>query len=74
MSVKCFDYMMDTKTDKKIKGFSSRKVNLSYVLIFERNIENIKKCPECGADIDNEVECSFCKSKIVNNNSKLKKK
>ena len=35
------------------------------ILEFESNISVLKNCPQCGASIDDEIECPYCKSKIA---------
>ena len=72
MSVKCYDYIINTKNNMTVRGHKNRKLTLSYILTFERNVEVIKYCPQCGANINNLTECKYCRSKIVNNTSKMK--
>ena len=72
LSVECYDYIISTKTKRTVRDRKNIKHVLSYVLTFEKNIEVINYCPQCGASIDNLTECNFCNSKIVNNTSKMK--
>ena len=72
LSVSCYDYIINTKNNMTVRGNKNIKLTLSYVLTFERNIEIVNYCPQCGADVKNLTECSYCKSKIVNNNNNLK--
>ncbi len=72
LSVICHDYIINTKNNMTVRGNKNRKLTLSYILTFERNVEITKYCPQCGADVKNLTECKYCKSKIVNNNDKLK--
>ena len=72
MSVSCYDYIINTKNNMTVRGNKNRKLTLTYILTFERNVEIVKQCPQCGADVENLTECDYCKSKIVNNHDKLK--
>lgn len=47
-------------------------LTLSYILTFEKNINVIKYCTRCGAEVNDLTECLYCKSKIVNNTSDMK--
>jgi len=72
MSVRCFDHVINTETQEVVRGDKNKKLTLNYLLTFERNIQVIENCPQCGSDVKNLTECFYCKSKIVNNTSKLK--
>ena len=72
MSVSCYDYIINSKNNMTVRGNKNRKLTLSYILTFERNVETVNYCPQCGADVKDLTECSYCKSKIVNNHDKLK--
>lgn len=72
MSVNCHDYIINIKNNKVLRGKKHKKITLGYILTFERNIEIVNHCPQCGSDVKNLTECKYCKSKIVNNNDKLK--
>lgn len=72
LSVSCYDYIINTKNNMTVRGNKNIKLTLSYILTFEKNIDIINYCPQCGADVKNLTECNYCKSKIVNNNDKLK--
>ena len=72
MSVNCYDYIINIKNNKVLRGKKHKKLTLGYILTFERNIEIVNHCPQCGSDVKNLTECKYCKSKIVNNNDKLK--
>lgn len=72
LCVSCYDYIINTKNNNIVRGNKNKKVILSYVLTFERNVEVIKYCSQCGAHISDVTECPYCRSKIVNNTSKLK--
>lgn len=76
LTVTAHDYIKDITTNRVLRGNKKRLLTLSYLLTFERNIEVVKYCPQCGAKIDNKTVCPYCKSKIVNNstNTKLVKK
>lgn len=72
LTVSCYDYIINTKNEKVVRGNKYRKLTLTYELTFEKEINTIKNCPQCGAPIENQTECPYCKSKIVNNNSEMK--
>lgn len=72
MSVSCYDYIINAKNNMTVRGNKNRKLTLSYILTFERSVEIVNHCPQCGADVENLTECNYCKSKIVNNHDKLK--
>jgi len=72
LSVSCYDYIINAKNNMTVRGNKNRKLTLSYILTFERSIEIVNHCPQCGADVENLTECNYCKSKIVNNHDKLK--
>ena len=65
--VECYDYIINQTTKEVLRGNKERKLTLEYKLTFEKNINTIKKCPQCGATIKEETKCPYCKSKIVNN-------
>ncbi len=71
LSVRCYDYVINTINNEVVKGNKDKKVELNFILTFERNIETLKKCPKCGAPVNDLTECEYCKSKIVNNTSNL---
>ena len=71
LSVSCYDYIINTLNNEIVKGAKDKKVELNFVLTLQRNMEELNKCPKCGAPINNLIECDYCKSKIVNNVSNL---
>ena len=75
MQVSCYDFIIDTRTNKVVRG-SSSKINLyNYELTFVRTNENknIDICPQCGAPVEanNSGVCEYCKSTIISNNYTL---
>ena len=75
MQVSCYDFIIDTKTNKVIRGNSSKLNIYSYELTFVRTKENkdIDICPRCGAPVEanNSGVCEYCKSTIISNNYTL---
>ncbi len=71
LQVLCKDYLVDSKTNKKIKG-SRRRNNYIYSLTFEKYKDvDIKECPNCKAPLPTfceSVKCSYCGS-IINKKS-----
>lgn len=75
MQVSCYDFIIDTKTNKVVRGSSSKVNTYSYELTFVRTKENKKLdiCPRCGAPVEgnNSGVCEYCKSTLVSNNYTL---
>lgn len=66
---KYMDYIIDINSGKIISGTDKKRIEKSYTLVFEKNINTKtlglnRKCPNCGAsmDINNSGKCSFCGS------------
>lgn len=75
MQVSCYDFIINTKNNKVVRGESSKLNYYSYELTFVRKKENKNTtiCPKCGApiNVNNSGICEYCKSTIVNNNYTL---
>lgn len=75
MNVSCYDFIIDTKTNKVVRGSSSKLNIYSYELTFVRTKENksIDICPRCGAPVEgnNSGVCEYCKSTLISNNYTL---
>ena len=59
---KYMDYIIDINSGKIISGTDKKRIEKSYTLVFEKNINTKtlglnRKCPNCGAS-----KCSFCGS------------
>lgn len=71
LQVLCKDYLVDSNTNKKIKG-SRRRKDYIYSLTFEKYKDvDIKECPNCKASLPTfgeSVKCSYCGS-IINKKS-----
>jgi len=70
LKVKCFDYVMNEKTNEVLRGTSEHKLELEYVITFVKSAErkdNKIKCPNCGAlvEMNSSTECPFCGSTLV---------
>lgn len=74
LNVKCLDYVIDTKTNKTLRGSDSRRLNIEYLLTFVKASDDdkqIEKCPNCGAPVDivASATCPYCDSVLVKNAS-----
>ena len=70
LNVRCYDYVINEKTDKVVRGTSSSKINIKYKLSFVKSSINNKeeeKCPNCGAPVDiiSSAKCPYCDSTLV---------
>lgn len=71
-----YDYVVDRRTGKTIRGEDKRKMRVEYQMRFRLNVNNmsiIKKCPNCGADWSNHNgsgTCEYCGSKVVSDSKK----
>ena len=64
------DYVINTESNKVIRGNKNNIMNNHYELVFRKNNKVSNKCPSCGAEIkNNNGKCSHCGNLIVNNNS-----
>ena len=74
LCVEFYDYVINTKTNKIIRGTNSKRILNNYLMTFvkEKNYKN-KKCPNCGAKNENITsgECPYCNSTIVTKASKF---
>ncbi|MBQ2946586.1 MAG: TIM44-like domain-containing protein [Bacilli bacterium] len=75
MQVSCYDFIINTKTNKVVRGFSSKLNTYSYELTFVRTKENKQAdiCPQCGAPVEgnNSGVCEYCRSILISNNYTL---
>lgn len=75
MQVSCYDFIIDTKTNKTVRGSDSNINVYNYELTFVKTKENkeIDVCPRCGAPVNgnNSGVCEYCKSTLVSNNYTL---
>lgn len=64
LNVKMYDYILN-KEGKVIQGDKNRRIDITYIIHFERNItSNITICPNCGGQVlDN--TCLNCNSKVL---------
>ena len=72
LHVTFYDYVIDTTTNKVIRGNKNKKMDNFYRLKFIKVINRIEKCPSCGSDIKdiNTNKCEYCGNPIINNNYK----
>lgn len=75
MQVSCYDFIIDTRTNKVVRGSASKLNIYNYELTFVRTKENkpIDICPQCGAPVEgnNSGVCEYCRSTLVSNNYTL---
>lgn len=75
MQVSCYDFIIDAKTNKVVRGIATKLNHYSYEITFVRTCEkiDIKNCPQCGApvDVNNSGKCEYCKSTLVSKNYTL---
>lgn len=76
MCVEFYDYVINTKTKKIIRGNNSNKVLNNYIMTFVKGKSTNnkdKKCPNCGAPHNNVTsgECKYCHSTIVTKASRF---
>lgn len=70
MTVSCYDFIIDTKTNQVLRGVASKLNIYNYDLTFVKSInekQEIKICPQCGAPVEanNSGKCEYCKSTLV---------
>ena len=75
MQVSCYDFLIDTNTNKVVRG-SANKVNYyDYSLTFVKTTgeKSVNLCPRCGAPVkgNNSGVCEYCTSTLVSNNYTL---
>ena len=73
--IEFYDYIADSKTGKTIRGESKHKMNVVYEMSFRKSLNNnvkVEKCPNCGAEVDINTSgiCPYCRTKLVNENTK----
>jgi ABC-type ATPase with predicted acetyltransferase domain len=71
LEVEFYDYVINTKTNKVIRGDKNRLYNNAYLLKYKKENALLDRCPSCGAQIKNlsNQKCPNCKNVIVNNNN-----
>lgn len=75
MQVSCYDFIIDTTTNKVVRGIATKLNNYSYELTFVKTTNNkeLDICPQCGAPVNgnNSGICEYCGSTIISNNYTL---
>ena len=75
MKVSCYDFLIDTRTNKVVRGIANKVNTYNYELTFVKTVENKKMdiCPQCGAPVEgnNSGVCEYCKSTLINKNYTL---
>ena len=72
LNVKLYDYIVD-QNGKKVRGFSMKKVDMTYMLTFVYNESAISTCPSCDAPLEAEkTVCEYCHTHIHSTRSKIK--
>ena len=71
LKVNCYDYVIDKKTNKVLRGTDKNKLEIEYLITLVKDVnsdnDNITKCPSCGAEVKMTArgKCSYCKSVLV---------
>lgn len=69
MVVSFYDYVVNTNTEKVIRGNKDSKVFNNYEMIFVKGVDSFDKviCPGCGAlaDVNASGKCEYCNNVIV---------
>lgn len=75
MQVMCYDFIIDTTTNKVVRGMANKRNIYSYELTFVKTKESkeLDICPQCGAPVEgnNSGVCQYCKSTLINSNYTL---
>lgn len=70
--VEFYDYVINDKTQKIVKGTDKRKMHNTYILIFTKSNNYNSICPNCGNSIEpGTTECSHCKAVIVQDSNEF---
>ena len=75
MQVSCYDFLIDTNTDKVVRGVANKVNYYDYSLTFVKttNDKKLDICPRCGAPVKGNSSgvCEYCKSTLISNNYTL---
>lgn len=75
MQVSCYDFIIDTTTNKVVRGNALKENIYSYELTFVKTTDskNTDICPMCGAPVvgNSSGVCEYCKSTLINDNYTL---
>ena len=78
LNVNCRDYLIDSKTEKVLRGNKSKLWNYEYTidfLIAKDPCDVLNKCPNCGAGLDEEkgsrLICPYCRTLLIRNSPTL---
>lgn len=74
LEVICKDYIINTVTQKVLRGSSNLKRNYLYNLKFKIGTKTIDTCPNCHAKLPEQgssVKCSYCGNIVVRNSNTL---
>lgn len=69
LRVNCYDYLIDSKTKRILRGKKYKKMVCEYLITYVKNSnKEIKNCPNCGTQIKADIsshKCPYCDSLIV---------
>ena len=75
MQVSCYDFIIDTTTNKPVRGMPNKLNNYNYELTFVKTSDNkeLEICPGCGAPVkgNNSGKCEYCGSILISKNYTL---
>lgn len=71
--ISALNYTKDVTTNEIVSGDDKKKTEQAFKLVFVKDFvpgHNVKKCPNCGANIKDatRVDCSYCGTVFDNNN------
>ena len=68
--IRFYDYVINTKNNKVIRGSKDRLITNNYLMTFvvkKSDAKSIKNCPSCGAPFEHNASgiCEYCGSTII---------
>ena len=72
LDIKFKDYVINTKTNKVIRGSKHQTIHNKYRLVYQKQDFYMDKCPSCGKELPatSNTTCPSCNSIIINNTNK----
>ena len=73
VKVTCYDYVVNVKNNRVLRGTDKHKLELEYIIDFvkDNNSKTKINCPNCGNEVDiiSSEKCQYCDSTLVQNAS-----
>lgn len=62
-----YEYVVD-KSNDIVRGSDKKKVSISYMITFEKDVNEFNKCRNCGANYEDDSYgiCKYCGSRLIN--------